>query len=674
MLRIISIFVLGLVVASIIAVSKINVETIRRNVVAILENAVHAPVQIDGDVKWRMSLRPSVSLDKVRIANESWAKNTYAVDAERVVVRLNLLSLFNKNMAVENISVFDLGVNIEQNSKGELSLPILNSRSGEEQPEPANTLKQTKYAFTDSGLGSVRLKNVKLNILKNKINFAELSFRYVERQKGPEYSGWLKLGDKFHSFIISGAEYDADKQMYPVQIAVATSGEALVADLMLDGKNKIPTEFSIKGDVIDNDVLSFALAKKIDLPKISVDISGKINDKQLVLNKSKVSIRGNTLGFSGMYDWRESVPVVMLNLESSRINILEIKPDLYSGWIRPDRDLNVFKDMDLHGLDLRKYKIKLNADIKQLIVYRDINIKNIKLNIDLNQGVGRLDSFSKFAGGDVTIDANVSTASDGDIGIQAGVLGKQIVIGQLMQEIRIQDLISDLPVDLYGYFEAHGHNMSEWMQTITGPVIAYSVGSGYAYAKLVEYVYGADFLTTLRNGITDLFRSTKKYDQMTIKAMTINLKLRNGEIETKRGVAMETNIINVGMTGKLNLGQETIDLALVTVPASGLKISLTGAFTNAVKISGNLAEPDVNLSGSAIAGKVASSAGIGLLLAPFTGGLSILGGFLAGELLENWLADDTPAKTAMESGAPNKSDDPEWLITPVTDLVNTVIK
>lgn len=671
-LRIASLFFLGLIVALVVAVSKINVETIRRSVVSILENAVNAHVQIDGDVKWRMSLRPSLVLDKVTIANANWAKKKNVVDAKRIVVRLNLLSLFNKNLAIENVTVSDLVVNIEQNAKGEFSLPMLNKTDAVDVIESTN--KQAKYAFSNSGLGSVRLKNVKLNIVKSKINFNELSFRYVEHSSGPEYSGWLKLNDKVHSFIIAASTYDTDKKMYPVRVAMATSGQALVADLMLDGQTKALNEFAIQGDVIDNDVLSFVMARQIDLPKISLDISGKIENNRLVLKESNVQVRGNTLNFSGMYDWSETVHTIKLSVSSPRINVLEIKPDLYGGWVRPDRELNVFQDMDLYGHELRKYNINVVADIKQLIVYRDINIKNIKLNVDLKQGTGRIDSDSKFANGDITIDADVSTATDGNIGIKTAVIGNKINIGQLLQEIRIQDLISDLPVDLYGYFEANGKNMSEWMQTVSGPVEAYSVGDGYAHAKLVEYVYGADFLTTLRNGITDLFRSTKKHDQMTIKSLAINLKLRNGSFETKRGVAMETNIINIGMTGNLDLGQETIDLALVTVPASGLKISLTGAFTNAVKISGNLAEPDVNLSGSAIAGKVASSAGIGLLLAPFTGGLSVIGGFLAGELLENWLADATPTKTAMESGAPVRRDDPEWMGEPLAELVKTVIR
>ena len=149
-------------------------------------------------------------------------------------------------------------------------------------------------------------------------------------------------------------------------------------------------------------------------------------------------------------------------------------------------------------------------------------------------------------------------------------------------------------------------------------------------------------------------------------------KLRNGLIETQNGVAVETHVINMRLAGTLDLGKETIQMSLASVPVRGLKLSLSGNLVNAMQITGNLAEPDFKINGAAIAGKVGSAVGLGLLLGPLTGGLSIAGGIvaglLAGDLLEGWLADDTPCKTALTKGAPVKSGDPEWFNDSVQDL------
>ena len=191
-------------------------------------------------------------------------------------------------------------------------------------------------------------------------------------------------------------------------------------------------------------------------------------------------------------------------------------------------------------------------------------------------------------------------------------------------------------------------------------------------------MYGTDFLTSLRHSIEDLFSSEKEHNQIKISCMTLNAKLRDGLFETRNGFAIETSAINIRLVGSLNLGQEEMKLSLTTVPVRGLKLSLTGNVVNSIELSGSLAEPNINISGASVASKVASATGLGLLLAPLTGGISLVAsagiGLVAGDLLENWLADDKPCKTAKEKGAPVYDDDPEWFSVPVSQLIENVLK
>ena len=153
--------------------------------------------------------------------------------------------------------------------------------------------------------------------------------------------------------------------------------------------------------------------------------------------------------------------------------------------------------------------------------------------------------------------------------------------------------------------------------------------------------------------------------------------MRDGHIQTEQGVAVETNAINLRLAGDLDLGEENMKLALTTVPVRGIKLSLTGKVVNSIELSGSLAEPDIAISGAAVAGKVASATGLGLLIAPFTGGIGLVAGagvgWVAGDLLENWLADGNPCKTALNRGAPERRGDPEWLNSPMSDLVFEIL-
>ncbi len=303
---------------------------------------------------------------------------------------------------------------------------------------------------------------------------------------------------------------------------------------------------------------------------------------------------------------------------------------------------------------------------------------NIDLSARLRDGDARIDGDVMMGDGDIEIGARVGIEPDGTLNVQAAGIGERIYVGEILRQVNANDLISELPVNIEFYLTGRGATLSELMQTVTGPVYIYSVAPGYAHSALVAYMYGSDFLTSLRHSIQDLFRSEKKYDQIKISCAAVNVKLRDGVIETQRGVAAETNAINIQLAGNINLGAETMRLSLATVPVRGLKLSLTGNVVNAVEITGNLAEPDIKISGAAVAGKVASATGLGLLLAPLTGGIGLVAGagvgLLAGDLIENWLADDHPCRTAMTKGAPARRGDPAWLDAPMAELVTSVLK
>ena len=113
--RILGLFVLGLVVAIVVTFSRINLETLRGDLLAILQDATGMPVEIDGAVSWKFSLRPRVELNQVRVANESWATNKYAFSADKIDVRLNLISLFQDKPTIQNVRVYDAEINIEKN-------------------------------------------------------------------------------------------------------------------------------------------------------------------------------------------------------------------------------------------------------------------------------------------------------------------------------------------------------------------------------------------------------------------------------------------------------------------------------------------------------------------------------------------------------------------------------
>ena len=676
-MRVLVLFVMGLVVAVVVALSQINLESLRSSVLTVLQDATGLPVEIDGAVSWKLSLRPQIELNRVRVPNADWAHHENAFSAEKIDVTLDLISLFRDRPTIQNIKIYDANICVEQNAGGEFSVvPNIGdvaTDAGKSVDVPAD------FPFAASGLGGLEIQNLSADFLGTQYDIDGVQIRYMPREDTLEYSGWVRNDGDVFPFIVSFSKYNAERKVYPVRIAFATGGDALIANVALEGTSKAPIDFIIKGDIPD--VVALGNMFNLDLqpmPTMSVNIAGGYDWQKLTLRNSSLTVRGNTLAFSGVVDWSGDLPKLTATIESKSISLLELFPDLYGrSWVHPNRDLNVFHDIPLYGIEYLKFNADLHVMLDNFIVYRDFNLRDMDAHVKLENGHARIDATTVIADGAVRAAANVDINPDGRLYIDLGGTGRGIVIGNLLNQIKIRDFISELPVNFDVYVQANGTNLSEIMQTITGPVQIYSAAGGYAHSALVSNIYGTDFLTTLRHSITDLFSSEKKYNQINISCVSINTKLRNGLIETQNGVALETNAINVRLAGSLDLGNENIKLALTTVPVRGLKLSLTGNVVNSIEITDNLAEPTVQISGAAVAGKVASATGIGLLLAPFTGGIGLVAGagvgLLAGDLLENWLADSNPCETAMKRGAPAQRDDPEWLNVPVGDLVNGIL-
>lgn len=674
-LRLFTIIFVVLIVALVVALSQINLDVLRSNVVTVLQDATGLPVKIDGAVSWKLSLQPQIELNNVCVENASWAENKCAYSAEKIDVRLNLISLFRNRPTIHNIKLYNVDINVEENKNGEYSVPkAVEAETVNEKTAPE------RYPFKDMGLGGIEIKKLGINILNKKYDLEGFNIRMNKKKKHREYSGWIKANKDMLPFIISVSEYNPERKVYPLQMAVATGGDALIANVALEGKSKLPIDFVIKGDLPDMTMLGDFFGINLDMVRnVEVDIAGGFDRKKMMLRKSDITIYDTKLSVVGEYDWTRKNKVIDFDVYSKKFDLQNAFPGIYGRSIIPKRrKLNVFKNIPLFGKMFYGNTVNVDVKMDDFVVYRGLNIQDLNLTLRGKDNVIRVDSDLLIADGNVNfaIDANVD--KDGHIWSKVAFLGQNVLVGEILHEIYVNDFLSGLPVNIELYVHANGKNLSEIMQTITGPVQVYSVGTGYAHSALVSYMYGTDFLTSLRHNIEDLFSTEKQHNQIKISCMALNAKLRDGELKTENGFAIQTNAINIRLVGNLNLGDEHMKLSLTTVPVRGLKLSLTGNVVNSISINGDLAQPDINISGASVAGKVVSATGLGLLLAPFTGGISLVAGaglgLVAGDLLENWLADDNPCETAMEKGAPVYQDDPEWFDVPVSDSIKTMIK
>lgn len=677
LLRFVAFFFMGLVVAFIVALHQVNLESLRGNILSALRDATNMPIEIDGKMAWNFSLRPQIELNDVRIPNASWAKNKDMFFAKKINVRMDLFSLFSSHPAIRNITIYGANINIEKNSAGETSI-VFNETKKSEDITDEEKKEIDLYPVKQFPFFGLDVESLHVDLFGDKYELASFGISNYMRHENREYSGWVKPRDTTFPFVIQFSEYNPERKIYPLRIAFATGGEALIADIALEGTSKMPIDFVVRGEIPNLEKSSkWFNINMVNVPKIKLNVAGGIDRKKISFRKSSVAIKDKDIDFtfSGSYDWSKKIPVVNAKISSNKIDIYKSFPEWFGvgkEWVHPNRELNIFHDMPLFGKFLYDITADIELDLKHFIVYRSLDLSDMKIKAHVKNHELRIDGNIGIAAGNIKVALVGDVNQDGVYTLQAAAAGEHVYIGEILKQINVDNVISGLPVNIDFFVQAHGADMSQIMQTITGPVIVYSVDKGFAHADLVEYMYGGDFLTTLRHNVEDIFTGNKR-DMIVIDKAIANVKLRNGLIETQNGVAVETHVINMRLAGTLDLGKETIQMSLASVPVRGLKLSLSGNLVNAMQITGNLAEPDFKINGAAVVEKVGSAVGIGLLLSPLTGGLSIAGGLvaglLAGDLLEGWLADDNPYKTAKKKGAPRKRGDPEWMDMPIKNLV-----
>ena len=219
-------------------------------------------------------------------------------------------------------------------------------------------------------MGGVEIKKLNANILGKKYFVPGFNVRMMPDAGKRQYSGWVKLYNDVSPFIVSLSEYNEERKIYPVQIAVSTKGQALIANVALEGTSKQPIDFVIKGDMPNINVVgNFFGVKLPEVHNMYVNMAGGFDRKKLTIRKSSLLINGTEFTVSGSVDWSKTIPVINANIFSRRMELARLFPNMY-GRIKakPNRELNVFKNIPLFGDWVYNKDVNVNIKLDDFII------------------------------------------------------------------------------------------------------------------------------------------------------------------------------------------------------------------------------------------------------------------------------------------------------------------
>ena len=619
-----------------------------------VEEATGREVQIEGNVRIKVSLTPTVAIDGVSFANAAWGTQPQMARVKSIEAKIALIPLLSGDLLIEHFILIEPDIFIETDAQGRGNWVFAE--------DSADQLDQQDTEAATEGLATLGVQEIEISEGRLRYRAGDtghtttLVFNRLSAQAEDTNSPLnLELDVAYNGHAIEanatlGAIRDLlANQAFPLQASVDTAD----ARITIDGQLERPMEG--KGLALDivmqTDSLSnFSGLAGTELPTLGpLEVSARLSDSEAGYQLQELKARVGKTEVSGRLAavLTGKRPRLEAQLTSTNIDLA----DFTAGEAPPkkakkaDKAKRVFSadPLPFEGLRALDADVSLQAD---RVTAQGIRLQDVDLKLALDDG--RLmvkPAKAKVAGGAISagidVDARGKTA-----GLTATLDGNQIDRGRLLKEIMDSDIMSGGKTDLTVKLKGRGNSLRAIAAALNGEVLVVT-GEGRIHNKAMNLAGG--------NPLFDLFGMLnpfmKKEPNTTVKCGVVRYDITDGMATTEKGIAFETDKLVMLGTGTINLKNEQLSLLFESKPSRDSaedeleKLVKAGHLSLAalVQVRGTLVEPKLELNPAGLLKEGAKATA-----AVATLGLSTL----ASDLLEEDSRDENPCLTAQRKPAP----------------------
>lgn len=649
--RILGIGIVALAVAGVAMLMALDVSQYRGVIERQAEAATGRALSIAGPMDLSISLQPAVVLEDVSFANAAWGSRQHMVTAERIEAQVDLIPLLSGEIKVTRLVLVRPTVTLEVDKDGRgnwvLDLP--------ETPAPAEgapaaggtpalpdlrlvRVEDATFAYIDQGSGETRT-----------LSLAALEATATGWAAPLAVEGSGRLDDL--AFTLAGTLGPLSTLLdaatpYPVVVRLETDGGA---SLGIDGRiaevaKGRGIDLALNLSVPDPEALAEAarLPLPASLPGLRLD--GRVSDRDGGWRIDNLAATLGDTSLAGALAVRLDGPrpAVSGTLTSPLIDLPALLPagaeaadapaggDAGAGRLFPDDPLplGALKAADA-GLDLA---------VTRLVLPNGLALEDVAGKVALKDGRLAVAPLSARVGGGtarVSLALNAADGAAADVSVQART--EDVVLGQLLTALGQGDLIQEGPVDLSADLTGRGGSVAALMGSLDGDLTV-TVGQGTINNGAVRS-WTQDIALRLIDSLNP-FAAKEQYTVM--QCVVVRLGVAGGVARSDRGIALETPQFHVTGSGTIDLGQETVDMAVRTGVRQGAGIA-TADLANLIRVQGRLADPQIGIDPLGAA-RTAISTGAAIA----SGGLSLL----AEQVIDRTSADPAPCATALGKAPP----------------------
>lgn len=626
----------GLVIVVIAGLAAIifttDINHYKPDIIQLVKDKTGRDFSIDGDLELAFSLIPTVAVEGVTLGNAAWAGDTPMLRVNRFEARIALLPLLKKNIQVNHLILIEPEINLQTDSQGRGNWKFVTAVDG----EPPSSTESASTALPSMNVNEVRIEQAVITYKDGQTGkMTDLKVSSITANSAGfahplELVVKASLNDSPVSIdaTLGSLEDLTNNRAWPVSL-VTTIDKATAS---VEGQIGQPMD--ARGLDLDFafDVEALSYLNKVTGAKLPaagpIKVGGHLADTANGYTVSKLIARLQQFELTGelSVSLAGERPAIKANLNA---DTLDLSPFQKEEKVEKEDRMFSTEPLPFEGLKAADVDLSLHANT---LITKSLTLNNVNLSLGLNNGNLMVNPMTaKVAGGDVNINLALD-ASDGKTArLEKTITVKQLELGLLpvMQE---KNLLSGGKTDVNIHLAGNGVSVSQIAGSMNGNLLV-KTGAGRMANDTVDLA-GADVIFSALNMLNPM---SEKEQFTEMECAVIKFDIKDGIATTDKGIAMQTQRMNIIGSGTVNLKTEELALALKPVAREGLGVNI-GSLVDAVQITGTLAEPSAGIGAEG-----ALRAGLSAGAAVATGGLSVL----AQGLFQKSTSDEDPCATAL---------------------------
>ncbi|MDF1589485.1 MAG: AsmA family protein [Gammaproteobacteria bacterium] len=625
----------GLVGVSVIAlvaiISTSDISQYKGQVIQLVEDATGRQLEINGDMRFALSLVPTVVVEDVTFSNASWGSRPEMVSLKKFEIEVALLPLITGDIQLNRIILIDPDIVLETNKKGTGNWVFASKSEDKQEKTTTAEIHPPKIVVNE-----VHIKNASVIYIDGITGqHTKLVIDQITAESdsvNDPLSLMMKVAYNAIPISVSG-HLGSFKQLtanedYPLDLTIEVSD----ARLALNGKITKPMDakginVAVKFDVNNlNDLSKLAGSNLPDFGPVAlsgtlIDGVGSYAIKSLALTAGNTDLSGELTA-----NIASKRPSISAKFNSNLIDLVEFAGDEASQPAEKKDRVFSSEPLPLEALKSVNANVSINA---KHIKTASMDLSDTNVTVLLKEGNLTIKPLSSVvAGGKLAGSVTLTTSG------QSGTLMTNITIAGL-EPNQLKDLngkLTGAKTDVTINIAGSGDRVSQIMAGSNGTLLV-KVGNG-VITDSIAGALGADVLTKL---VSMLNPFAKSNDATQLQCAVVNFDIKNGIATTDKGIAISTNQMNIIGSGTVNLKTEVLDIGIKPEAKEGVGIN-AGKLASVVRVGGTLAQPKPTAD---MVGAVSTGLSVGTAVA--TGGLSLL----AEGLFDRVTADADPCATAL---------------------------